>query len=552
MLGGVLEAVFLITVTRAAFAITGGSDRVGIIAGLYLSVTATLILAAALVVVRTALTLISLRIAADVTTSAVEAIRLEMADAFMSASWELQQDQNAGDLQELLVGYAGQVSSVMIAAAQAVVAAGNLLALVGLAIAVDPLGALFMTITVGLLALVLRPMRRRIRRRAVAANEANLDIAGAINEIAGLGMELHVFNVQRPAGARLTGILARAREKYRDLQFVSSSTSALYTALAYVVLVAALAVVASSSSASLTTLGAVMLVMLRSLSYGQALQSSIVQVTSGTPAIEVLSSRIAYFRGGRAPSGREPVRHVTPLEFSSVTFAYPNEASDVLVDVSFQIGAHEIVGIVGPSGSGKSTLVQLLLGLRSPQKGAILAAGVSLEEVDRTEWADRVAFVPQQPHLINGSVAENIQFFRGDVSLADVEEAARLAQLHDEIAAFPDGYGRSVGEGGGHLSGGQQQRLCIARALVRHPQMLVLDEPTSALDVRSEHLIREALLQLRSQMTIVIIAHRLSTLDACDRIMVIQHGRLMGFDTPSRLSESNAFYREALELSGLR
>ena len=133
-----------------------------------------------------------------------------------------------------------------------------------------------------------------------------------------------------------------------------------------------------------------------------------------------------------------------------------------------------------------------------------------------------------------------------------MERAARLAHLHDDIAGFPEGYERQVGEHGGHLSGGQQQRLCIARALVEAPDVLILDEPTSALDVRSEHLIRSTLLGLRAQMTIIVIAHRLSTLDICDRIMVIQAGQLRGFDAPKRLEETSEFYREALRLSRLR
>jgi ABC-type multidrug transport system fused ATPase/permease subunit len=124
--------------------------------------------------------------------------------------------------------------------------------------------------------------------------------------------------------------------------------------------------------------------------------------------------------------------------------------------------------------------------------------------------------------------------------------------LHDDIAAFPEGYEREVGVHGGHLSGGQQQRLCIARALVEDPDVLIMDEPTSALDVRSENLIRTTLLELRERMTVIIIAHRLSTLDMCDRIMVIQDGRLVGFDTPEALEQSSAFYREALVLSGMR
>src|SRR5262249_34968175 len=130
--------------------------------------------------------------------------------------------------------------------------------------------------------------------------------------------------------------------------------------------------------------------------------------------------------------------------------------------------------------------------------------------------------------------------------------AARLAHVHDEIVRWPHGYDTPVGERGGQLSGGQKQRLCIARALVERPDVIVLDEPTSALDVRSESLIRETMADLAPHTTVIVIAHRLSTLKICDRIMVILNGRLEGFDDPRTLESTNPFYREALELSRMQ
>jgi ABC-type multidrug transport system fused ATPase/permease subunit len=234
-----------------------------------------------------------------------------------------------------------------------------------------------------------------------------------------------------------------------------------------------------------------------------------------------------------------------------VSFAYKQD-EPVLRDISFTIRPHEVIGVVGPSGAGKSTLVQLLLGLRDPDEGRVLAEGREISSFDRAEWARKVTFVPQAAHLIAGTIADNIRFLRDDVSQEDVERAARLAHLHDDVCGFPDGYDRQVGEHGGQLSGGQQQRLCIARALVENPDLLILDEPTSALDVRSEHLIRTTLLELKERMTVIVIAHRLSTLTICDRIMVIKDGELKAFDSPHSLERSSEFYREALTLSGMR
>ena len=294
-----------------------------------------------------------------------------------------------------------------------------------------------------------------------------------------------------------------------------------------------------------------MLVMLRSLSYGQALQGAIIGVSGTVPAIEELQRRLEVFDAGHRVDGGQPISQVGPITVDRVSFAYPRSEA-VLRDITFTIMPHEVIGIVGPSGAGKSTLVQLLLGLRDPTTGWIRAGGREISTLDRAEWSRKVTFVPQAAHLIAGSIADNIRFLRDEVSHEEVERAARLAHLHDDICGFSEGYERQVGEHGGHLSGGQQQRLCIARALVENPDVLILDEPTSALDVRSEHLIRSTLLALKDRMTVIVIAHRLSTLTICDRIMVIKDGQLKAFDTPDALERSSDFYREALVLSGMR
>jgi ABC-type multidrug transport system fused ATPase/permease subunit len=195
--------------------------------------------------------------------------------------------------------------------------------------------------------------------------------------------------------------------------------------------------------------------------------------------------------------------------------------------------------------------VQLLLRLREPTEGRIIVNGVGSREFSFADWARLVAFVPQDAHLFNGTVAENVRFFR-DVIDAEVDSAMDQTHLRGEIESWPDGVDTLVGERGRSLSGGQRQRITIARALVSHPDVVVLDEPTSSLDLQSESVIRKTLADLASNATVFIVAHRLSTLDICDRIMVIQGGRLRDFDAPQRLEKTSRFYQEALRLSGLR
>ncbi|MGH8973182.1 MAG: ABC transporter ATP-binding protein [Acidimicrobiia bacterium] len=549
--GGLTEALFLVTVTRAAFAVTDGQDRIGVVAGWHLSVRSTLLVAVVLVAVRIALAAYASWQSANLSAGVVARIRHRLSHAFLESSWEVQQGQRSGSLQELLTGFSSQASSLVGSVTQGVITGANLGALLGMAVGVDPLGALALIVSVGVLGLLLRPLRSVVRRRARAATSAGMDFAVKVNEVSALGLELHVFHVQGMAQARVADEVERLRQASTRLQFASGLSTPLYSGLAYLAIVGALAAVAASNTTSFTSLGAAMLVMLRSLSYGQAAQSAYLGVSGAVPAIEELQRRLEVFDAGRRVGGGQPVGRVGEITMERVSFAYP-QSEAVLRDISFTVMPQEIIGIVGPSGAGKSTLVQLLLGLRDPDEGRVLAGGRDVSTLDRTEWARKVTFVPQAAHLIAGTITDNIRFLREDVSQETVERAARLAHLHDDVTGFPEGYERQVGEHGGHLSGGQQQRLCIARALVEDPDVLILDEPTSALDVRSEHLVRSTLLTLKERMTVIVIAHRLSTLTICDRIMVVKDGQLKDFDTPFALEQSSDFYREALTLSGMR
>jgi ATP-binding cassette, subfamily B, bacterial len=534
-----------------AFAVTNGHDRIAIVSGWEASVGFTLLLAMGLIAFRMALAVYATWQSARVASGIVADIRQRLSQAFLDSSWEVQQAQRSGSLQELLTTFSGQASSMVGSLTQGVVSGANLVALLGTAVAVQPVGALVLVVSVTLLGLLLRPLRSLVRRRARRANNTGMDFAVSVNEVSELGLELHVFHVQARAQARVGDVIEQARKAWTSLQFASGLSTPVYTGLAYVAIVGALGLVAASNTTNLTSLGAAMLVMLRSLSYGQALQGAYIGVSGAVPAIEELQTRLQAFDDGRRVDGGQPVGPVGPITLDRVSFAYP-QGETVLRDISFTIMPREVIGIVGPSGAGKSTLVQLLLGLRQPDAGRILAGGRDIATLHRGEWARKVTFVPQSAHLVSGSIADNIRFLRDGVSQEDVERAARLAHLHEDVAAFPEGYDRPVGKHGGHLSGGQQQRLCIARALVEHPDVLILDEPTSALDVRSEHLIRNTLLSLKDRMTVIVIAHRLSTLTICDRIMVIKDGELKDFDSPSALEESSDFYREALALSGMR
>jgi len=234
--------------------------------------------------------------------------------------------------------------------------------------------------------------------------------------------------------------------------------------------------------------------------------------------------------------------------FDRVSFHDPSRPDgEVLKDISFRIAPGEVVALVGPSGSGKSTIAALVQRFYDPDTGTVSLDGVPLRDVSAKSLRENIGVVAQSPTLFSTSAGENIRYGRHGASDGEVREAARVANAHDFISAFPEGYDTAVGERGVQLSGGQQQRVAIARAVLRNPQILIFDEATSALDAESEHLVNEALDRLQSGRTTLIIAHRLSTVMNADRVLVIDNGRLIETGSHAELVEADGLYRQLVE-----
>jgi len=553
-LGGFAEAAVLVVIARVAFAITQQDSSVTVSAGPIgpydVSVPALIALAAVATLVRLALNVVTAWEGATITSRVLARGRSTITRAFLHASWGLQSAERHGHLQELLTVHVVYASRTMDSLVMLLVSALSLLALLISAIVINAVAAIVVGAAVVLLALVMRPLRGAVRHRSRAAADADVQFATSIGEVTTIAQEIKIFDAGERVRDRVGRYIRAQRDAMRRTRFLVQLVPGLYQGTALFFVVVALGVVYAVGFSRLSTLGAVVLILLRSLSFGQNIQTSYHNLNEGAPYLETLLSEQRRYEENAVDGGDEPVGRVGVITFDDVGFAY-QPGRPVLHDLSFEAQRGEIIGIVGPSGAGKSTLVQLLLRLRQPTTGRVLADGRDLRGLALTGWYQRVSFVPQEPRLFSGSVGDNIRFFR-DVTANDIVRAAKLANIHDEIRSWSGGFATPVGEHGGELSLGQRQRLCIARSLVGDPDVLVLDEPTSSLDPRSEALVREALATLTPRVTVFIIAHRLSTLDTCDRIMVLQDGRLQGFDEPRHLEHSSPFYREALRLSGLK
>jgi subfamily B ATP-binding cassette protein MsbA len=211
--------------------------------------------------------------------------------------------------------------------------------------------------------------------------------------------------------------------------------------------------------------------------------------------------------------------------FDNLVFSYTPD-TPVLQGLSLEVPAGKITALVGASGAGKTTLASLLYRFYEPQSGDILIDGVSVRRIRRQELRENIGLVPQEPILFNGTIRDNIRYGRLEATDAEIEEAARIANVEEFITPLPKGYDTVLGERGITLSGGQRQRVAIARAVLKNPRILVLDEATSALDTRSEMLVREALERLMQNRTTLVIAHRLTTIQNAHQIALIEAGQV--------------------------
>ena len=235
------------------------------------------------------------------------------------------------------------------------------------------------------------------------------------------------------------------------------------------------------------------------------------------------------------------------LSFENVTFTYPNDAEPILKDVSFDIAAGEMVGVVGATGAGKSTLAQLIPRLFDPQQGSIKIGGKDIRTVSEGTLRKTVSIVLQRAILFSGTIADNLRQGKGDATVSEMERAARIAQASEFISRMDLAFESPVEERGTNFSGGQKQRMSIARGIVSNPKILIFDDSTSALDAKSERLVQEALNKDLKGTTTIIIAQKISSVVHADKILVLDQGRLIGQGKHADLVATNPVYREIYE-----
>ena len=282
----------------------------------------------------------------------------------------------------------------------------------------------------------------------------------------------------------------------------------------------------------------------------QQIYSSLSQIKGNTAAFEAVKDDLERSFDSQKTSSdtvvSTPIDLKRSIKLSNIEFTYPGKERPAVDGVNMSIPVNSVIGLVGSSGSGKSTLIDLLLGLLTPQQGGIYVDDIRITADNKRAWQDLLGFVPQSIFLSEGSIAENIAFGipAKDISLKQVNKALNLANLTELVEQLPDGVNTKVGERGVQLSGGQRQRIGIARALYHEAEVLVFDEATSALDGITEKIVMDAIHEFSGQKTIIMIAHRLKTVEKCDLIYFMEHGKIIDHGTYQELVVRNVKFKE--------
>ncbi len=547
-LSGLLEGIG-ITAIIPLFSVIGGgeaaSDTISLaIAELFrmfhLPFTAKflLIFMAALFLCKALFLFFSQEITAKIMADFEERTRNALIRATLAAKWPFLSAQKVGHLDQMLTTEVAASSSILYYLSSAMLVVANLLVYSVLVFNISAIIALLAFFSGVIIFFAFLPFLRRVKIISVDIVKENKKLAHFANEHTIGAKTLKAMHLEEQALLRGSTLLSFMRKLYLQTAFFRNLSASLLQ-LAGVFFVAGLfAFLYKTSAFAFASFAVAVYALNKVITNVQYAQNQANVMSSQVPYLEsILAYRAEAEAAVEADRGTLPFRFEKELVFSGVQFAYrPGEPA--LSDLTFTIKKGEMIGLIGPSGSGKTTVVDLLLRLIEPERGSVVLDGRIAGDIRLTEWRTRIGYMSQDVFLLNDTVEHNIRFYDASITDSDIAAASKMANIYEFVQNLPQGFKTVVGERGLSLSVGQRQRIALARVLARKPELLILDEATSALDTESETLIQKSIEGLRGRVTIIVIAHRLSTVEHADRLLVLEKGRIVEEGNPQVLRET--------------
>jgi ABC-type multidrug transport system fused ATPase/permease subunit len=495
-----------------------------------------------LFVLKAAVSIFSSYVNVRITSGYEQRTRSRLFAATLKAGWPYLLKQKIGHLEKILMVNVQNSCGLLSQISSGVMILTGLITYALVAINISFPITVVTCICGALLFFIFKPLIRKVRHISYEWEEINRDIAHHVNEnILGIKV-VKVMNAGNKVAELGSQYFSRIRQINIKSYLIGVFSSSLIEPISVFFIAAMFIFSYKYLSFSLAALITVMYLIKQIFLYITQIQAQVMSMNANVPYLKSIleyEKQITDF--AEKENGSKDFLFSDKVEFRNVSFSY-DAKKETLKGVNFKIKKGEMVGLIGPSGSGKTTIVDLMLRLFDPTSGEILLDGVNASKIKLKDWRRNIGYVSQDIFLMNDTIANNIKFYDDSIGQKEIEEAAKMANIYEFIMSCPNGFEAVVGERGVLLSGGQRQRLIIARVLARKPQLLILDEATSALDNESEIKIQQVINGLKNKVTVLAIAHRLSTVINSDKLIVLENGRITEVGGPEELLKDKKSY----------